>query len=68
MSFILCLSLPLHAQNEEGKININVKDASVKEVLEVLKKYNYRLVYSTVIDACKKKITDMKKATSAGIG
>ena len=62
--FILCLSLPLHAQNEEGKININVKDASVKEVLEVLKKYNYRLVYSTaVIDACKKKITlDMKKA------
>ena len=43
--FILCLSLPLHAQNEEGKININVKDASVKEVLEVLKKYNYRLVY-----------------------
>ena len=61
--FILCLSLPLHAQNEEGKININVKDASVKEVLEVLKKYNYRLVYSTaVIDACKKKISlDMKK-------
>ena len=29
-----------------------------------MKKYNYRLVYSTaVIDACKKKITlDMKKA------
>ena len=67
--FILCLSLPLHAQNEEGKININVKDASVKEVLEVLKKYNYRLVYSTaVIDACKKKITlDMKKATPSQV-
>ena len=67
--FILCLSLPLHAQNEEGKININVKDASVKEVLEVLKKYNYRLVYSTaVIDACKKKITlDMKKVTPSQV-
>ena len=63
--FILCLSLPIYAQNEEGKININVKDASVKEVLEIIKKYDYRLVYSTaVIDACKKKITmDLKKAT-----
>ena len=67
--FILCLSLPLHAQNEEGKININVKDASVKEVLEVLKKYNYRLVYSTaVIEACKKKVTlKMKGATPSQV-
>lgn len=62
---ILCLSLPIYAQNEEGKININVKDASVKDVLEIIKKHDYRLVYSTaVIDACKKKITmDLKKAT-----
>lgn len=66
---ILCFSLPLYAQNEGGKINISVKDASVKEVLEVLKKYNYRLVYSTtVIEACKKKVTlDMKKATPAQV-
>lgn len=66
---ILCLSLPLCAQNEGGKISISVKDASVKEVLEVLKKYNYRLVYSTaVIEACKKKVTlDMKKATPAQV-
>lgn len=41
----------------------------MKEVLEVLKKYNYRLVYSTaVIDACKKKITlDMKKVTPSQV-
>ena len=67
--FILCLGLPLHAQNEGGKININVKDASMKEVLEVLKKNNYRLVYSTaVIDACKKKVTlDMKRATPSQV-
>ena len=67
--FILCLSLPIYAQNKEGKININVKEASVKEVLEIIKKHDYRLVYSTaVIDACKKKITmDLKKATVAQI-
>ena len=67
--FILCLGLPLYAQNEEGKISISVKDASMKEVLEVLKKNNYRLVYSTaVIDACKKKVTlDMKRATPSQV-
>ena len=66
---ILCLSLPLCAQNEGGKINISMKDANVKEVLEVLKKYNYRLAYSTaVIEACKKKVTlDMKRATPAQV-
>lgn len=64
--FVLCLSLPSLAQTEVRKVTINVKDASVKEVLDVLKKHNYRLVYSTaVIDACTKKVTlDMKKVSA----
>ena len=67
--FVLCLSLPLSAQTEARKVTINVKDASVKEVLEVLKKHNYRLVYSTaVIDACTKKVTlDMKKVSAGEV-
>lgn len=50
-------------------MNIDVKDAAVKEVLEVLKKHNYRLVYSTaVIEACKKKVTlKMKGATPSQV-
>lgn len=67
--FVLCLSLPLSAQTEARKVTINVKDASVKEVLEVLKKHSYRLVYSTaVIDACTKKVTlDMKKVPAGEV-
>ena len=67
--FVLCLSLPLSAQTEARKVTINVKDASVKEVLEVLKKHSYRLVYSTaVIDACTKKVTlDMKKVSAGEV-
>lgn len=67
--FMLCLSLPLVAQNEVRKVNINVENASLKEVLDVLKKYNYRLVYSTsVIDACKKKVTlDLKKVSASEV-
>ena len=67
--FVLCLSLPLSAQIEARKVTINVKDASVKEVLEVLKKHSYRLVYSTaVIDACTKKVTlDMKKVSAGEV-
>lgn len=63
--FIMCLGLQTYAQQETGKINITVKDATVKEVLEIIKKHDYRLAYSTaVIDACKKKVTlDLKKAT-----
>jgi len=67
--FILSLSLPLSAQTEARKVTINVKDVSVKEVLEVLKKHSYRLVYSTaVIDACTKKVTlDMKKVPAGEV-
>ncbi len=67
--FVLCLSLPSLAQTEVRKVTINVKDASVKEVLDVLKKHNYRLVYSTaVIDACTKKVTlDMKKVSAGEV-
>lgn len=66
---VLCLSLPVFAQQENKTININVKDATVKEVLEIIKKHDYRLVYSTtVIDACKKKVTmNLKKATVAQV-
>ena len=67
--WILYLSCPVYAQSEEAKVNIDVKDAAVKEVLEVLKKHNYRLVYSTaVIEACKKKVTlKMKGATPSQV-
>lgn len=67
--WILYLSCPVYAQSEEANVNIDVKDAAVKEVLEVLKKHNYRLVYSTaVIEACKKKVTlKMKGATPSQV-
>ncbi|WP_303179281.1 SusC/RagA family TonB-linked outer membrane protein [uncultured Butyricimonas sp.] len=62
---VLCFSFPLFAQQTGKAIDINVKDATVKEILEIIKKHDYRLVYSTaVIDACKKKVTmNLKKAT-----
>ena len=51
------------------QINIDVKDETIKDVLEIIKKHDYRLVYSTsVIDACKKKVTmNLKKATVAQV-
>ena len=62
---ILCFSFSVYAQQAGKAIDINVKDATMKEVLEIVKKHDYRLVYSTaVIDACKKKVTmNLKKAT-----
>lgn len=62
---VLCFSFPLFAQQTGKAIDINVKDVTVKEILEIIKKHDYRLVYSTaVIDACKKKVTmNLKKAT-----
>ncbi len=62
---VLCFSFPLFAQQTGKAIDINVKDATMKEILEIIKKHDYRLVYSTaVIDACKKKVTmNLKKAT-----
>lgn len=63
--FMICFGLQSFAQKQTGDVNINVTDASVKEVLEIIKKHDYRLVYSSaVVDACTKKITmNKKKAT-----
>lgn len=67
--WFLCFSFPVLAQQAGKAIDINVKDATVKEVLEIVKKHDYRLAYSTaVIDACKKKVTmNLKKATVAQV-
>ena len=66
---ILCFSFSVYAQQAGKAIDINVKDATMKEILEIIKKHDYRLVYSTaVIDACKKKVTmNLKKATVAQV-
>lgn len=66
---ILCFSFSVYAQQASKAIDINVKDATMKDVLEIIKKHDYRLVYSTaVIDACKKKVTmNLKKATVAQV-
>lgn len=66
---ILCFSFSVYAQQAGKAIDINVKDATMKDVLEIIKKHDYRLVYSTaVIDACKKKVTmNLKKATVAQV-
>lgn len=41
-----------------GLVSIKVKDASVREVLELLRKQDYRLVYtSSDVNACDKKVT-----------
>ena len=42
----------------EGLVSIQVKDASVREVLDLLRKQDYRVVYSSMeINACNKKVT-----------
>lgn len=63
--WVLCCSLPALAQKAGSKIDINVRGASVRAVLEVLKKHDYQLAYpSAVIDACPKKVTlNMRSAT-----
>ena len=59
---MLCFGFQSFAQQKAGDIDIDVEEASVKEVLEVIKKHDYRLVYSTaVVDACTKRVTMVKK-------
>ena len=59
--FMVCCWVQTFAQEQTGDVNINVTNVSVKEVLEIIKKHDYRLVYSAVVvDACTKKVT-MKK-------
>lgn len=54
---LLLSALPIVA-TAQSLVSITVKDASVREVLDLLRKQDYRLVYtSSEINACDKKVT-----------
>lgn len=54
---LLCSTTTLFAQNET-KITINVNNVSIKEVLDVVRKHNYRLVYTSAdVDGYTNKVT-----------
>lgn len=63
---VMLLCCTVFAAQAQMRVSINLRNAEIREVLDVLRRHNYRLVYSTSdIDAIQQRVTIQMSGVSA---